>query len=139
MWVNSEAKTVVYTGAVENGKSAGLGYRVAIDLMENYRMKGHCLYIDNFYTSLRLLRDLLHTGTCCTRTIRANRKEFPKKVIPDESNLPSGTMWFVISKLVGDPKMVAVWWRDRRDVLALSTMHNTSATTVLKCPKGGRK
>ena len=49
-------------------------------------------------------------------------------------------MWFAINKLVGDlGKMVAVWWRDRRDVLALSTMRNTSTTIVLKCPKGGRE
>ena len=61
-------------------------------------------------------------------------------MIPDESNLPSGTMLFAISKLGGDlGKTVAVWWRDRRDVLVLSTMHNTSATTVLKRPKGGRE
>ena len=144
---NSEAKTgyvlcfQVYTGAVEGaGKSAGLGYRVVTDLIENNRMKGHCLFIDNFYTSPRLLRDLLRAGTYCTGTVRANRKDFPKEVIPAESNLPSGSMRFAISKLVGGlGKMVAVWWRDRRDVLALSTMHNTSATTVLKRPKGHRE
>ena len=33
-------------------------------------------------------------------------------------------------------KIVAVWWRDRRDVLALSTMHNTSASVVMKRQKG---
>ena len=146
VWVNSEAKTgyvlcfQVYTGATGNGKSAGLGYRVVMDLMESYRMKGHCLFIDNFYTSPKLLRDLLLAGTYCTGTIRANRKNFPKEVIPNESNLPSGTMQFAILKLIGDlAKMIAVWWRDRRDVLALSTMHNTSVTTVLKRSKGGRE
>ena len=49
----------VYIGVVGNGKSAGLGYRVVMDLMENYRMKRHSLFINNFYTSPRLLRDLL--------------------------------------------------------------------------------
>ena len=146
VWVNSEAKTgyvlcfQVYTGATGNGKSGGLGYRVVMDLMESYRMKGHCLFIDNFYTSPKLLRDLLLAGTYCTGTIKANRKNFPKEVIPNESNLPSGTMRFAISKLIGDlAKMIAVWWRNRRDVLALSTMYNTSVTTVLKHSKGGRE
>lgn len=67
-------------------KSAGLGYRVGYGLGAvgygfdgNYRMKGHCLFIDNFYTSPRLLKDLLRAGTYCTATIRANRKPFPKK------------------------------------------------------------
>ena len=147
VWVNSEAETgyvlcfQVYTGTVASaGKSAGLGYRVVMDLMENYRMKGHCLFIDNFYTSPMLLRDLLCAGTYCTGTVRANRKDFPKEVILIESSLPSGSMRFATSKLLGDlGKMVAVWWRDRRDVLALSTVHNTSATTVLKRPKGDRE
>ena len=30
-----------------------------------------------------------------------------------------------------DNKIIAVWWQDRRDVLALSTMHNTSVSEVL--------
>ena len=117
-------------------KLSGLGHRVVMDLMENYRMKGHCLFINNFYISPKLLRDLLHAGTYCTGTIRANRKDFPKEVMPDKLNLPSSTMWFAICKLHSDlGEMIAVGWRDRRDVLALSTMHNTSATTVLKHPK----
>ena len=35
--------------------------------------------------------------------------------------------------------LTAVWWRDRRDVYALSTMHNKSVVNVLKRPKGSRK
>ena len=129
----------VYTGAVGNGKSFVYWIELWI-WWKTIGWRGTAFFIDNFYTSPRLLRDLLHAGTYCTETIRANRKEFPKEVIPDESNLPFGTMRFAISKLVGDlGKMVAVWWRDWRDVLALSTMHNTSATTVLKHPKGGRE
>lgn len=52
VWVNSEAKTgyvlcfQVYTGAnSKTTREKGLGYR------ECYKMKGHCLFIDNFYTS----------------------------------------------------------------------------------------
>ena len=36
-------------------------------------------------------------------------------------------------------KIIAMWWRDHRDILALSSMHNTSASTVLKQPKGGHE
>lgn len=150
VWVNSEAKTSyvlcfqVYTGATgsENGKTktTGLGYRVVMDLMERYRMKGHCLFVDNFYTSPQLLNDLLVAGTYCTGTARSNRKDFPKEIVPTKSNLPSGAFRFAIAKLLGNlGKIVAVWWRDQRYVLALSTMHNTSATTVLKRPKGGHE
>ena len=58
VWVNSEAKTgyvlcfQVYTGAnSKTTREKGLGYRVVMDLIEHYKMKGHCLFIDNFYTS----------------------------------------------------------------------------------------
>ena len=57
-WVNSEVKTgyvlcfQVYTGAKsKTTREKGLGYRVVMDLIEHYKMKGHCLFIDNFYTS----------------------------------------------------------------------------------------
>ena len=32
--------------------------------------------------------------------------------------------------------LIAVWRQDRRDVYLMSTMHDLSATTVLKRPKG---
>lgn len=38
--------------------------------------------------------------------------------------------------MVGD--LTAVWWRDRRDVYALSTMQNESVVSVLKQPKGSK-
>ena len=63
----------VYTGACEGTeKRVGLGYRVVMDLMMPYQGKGHCLFIDNFYTSLRRLLDLLCLGTFCAGTVRTN-------------------------------------------------------------------
>ena len=147
VWVNSEAKTgyvlcfQVYTGANQKTtKEKGLGHRVVMDLMERYQMKGHCLFIDNFYTSPRLLQDLLTIGIYCTGTVRSNRKNFPRQVIPSSTSLAPGSFRFATTKLSIEAgkteEMFAVWWRDRRDVLAMSTMHNTSVTTVMKRPKG---
>ena len=45
--------------------------------MERYFGKGHNLYIDTFYTSLRLAKYLIENGTNVTGTIRENRKQFP--------------------------------------------------------------
>ena len=41
-----------------------------------------------------------------------------------------------ISCFVTTPKLTAVWWRDRRDVFAMSTIHSASAGTFMKRPKG---
>lgn len=62
--------------------------------------------------------------------------DFPKEIVPSESNLSSGTFHFAIAMLLGElGKMVGVWWRDQRVALSVCTMHNTSATSVLKLPK----
>ena len=53
-----------------------------MELMEPYYFKGHCLFIDNFYTSVKLLVDLLDKGTYCTGTARPNRKYFPVEILP---------------------------------------------------------
>lgn len=115
VWVNLETKTdyvlcfQVYTSTIGNGGTTGLGYRIVMDR----------------YISPWLLKDLLVAGTYCIGTARPNRKYFPKEVVPSESsNLPSGTFRISIGKLLGNlGEMVAVWWRDWKDVLALSTMH----------------
>ena len=149
VWVNSEAKTgyvlcfQVYTGASsKTSKEKGLGHRVVMDLMERYQMKGHCLFVDNFYTSPLLLRDLLLVGMYCTGTVRSTRKHFPGDLIPSGANIDTGSFRFAVTKLSTETgnlgEIVAVWWRDRRDVPVMNTMHNTSATTVMKRPKGGR-
>ena len=49
--------------------------RIPATLMERDFDKGHNLYIDNFYTSLRLAQYLIENGTNVTGTIRENRKQ----------------------------------------------------------------
>ena len=88
VWVNSEAKSgyvlnfQIYTGSESGTKEKGLGHCVVMDLMEPYHFKGHCLFIDNFYTRVKLLADLLDKGTYCTGTARPNREYFPEKILP---------------------------------------------------------
>ena len=53
----------VYTGASERSED-GLAYSVVMNLMDPYISLYHRLYIDNFYTSPKLLLDLLDKDTC---------------------------------------------------------------------------
>ena len=86
------------------------------------------------------MRDLLAAGTYCTGTIRSNRKNFPKRLILIHG---AGSFRFATTKLSTETEnlgeMVAVWWHDRREVFVVSTMYNTSATTVMKRSKGGHE
>lgn len=143
VWVNAEASTgytlglQVYTGAEEGSSGKmGLGYRVVMALMELYQQKNHCLYIDNFYTSPQLLLDLLDKGIYCTGTVRTNRTGFPVSLIPPTKSMNPGTYRFATA--CGN-KLTAVWWRDRRDVFMMSTVHKKSVQYVMKRPKGSHE
>lgn len=139
VWVLAEAKTGyvldfdIYTGAEADPVKKGLGYRVVMKLIEQYQGKGHCVFVDNFYTSPQLLLDLLACSTYCVGTVKTNRKDFPVQLIPEETMDP-GCFRFATAG-----QLTAVWWRDRRDVYALSTMHNKSVVNVLNRPKGNRE
>lgn len=121
VWVLAEAKSgyvldfQVYTGASDGektDKSIGLGHKVVMQLMEAYQGKGHCLFIDNFYTSPALLLELLDKGTYCTGTVRTNRRNFPDALRPSKKH-QMGSFRFATCRKA---KLTAAWWRDRRDV-----------------------
>ena len=142
VWVISESKTgyvldfQVYTGATDDVLKDGLGYRVVMDLIEQYQHKAHCLFVDNFYSSPKLFIDLLEKEVYCTGTIRTNRKMFPKELIPNTKMKPGS---FRFASAEKPRELLAVYWRDRRDVYVMSTMHNTSASSVLKRSKGSKE
>ena len=68
-----------YTGKIDGASEHGLSYRVVFDLMSQYLDKGYHLYFDNFYTRLKLVKDLLSRNIFPCGTIRINRGEFPNK------------------------------------------------------------
>ena len=60
------------------------------------------------------------------------RRGFLKKLLPGGSTkMPIGSFCFAATS-----KLTAVWWKDRRDVFALSNMYSLSAVGVMKRPKG---
>ena len=65
----------------------GLGYDVDMKLVQNYLNQGYHLFIDNFYTSVRLTKHLFEHGVqITTGTIWSTRKDFP-------ANLKNGKQW----------------------------------------------
>jgi len=51
----------------------GLGGLVVVDLLSELSKRNYFIYVDNYFTSLRLLQKLEGDGVGCTGTIRANR------------------------------------------------------------------
>ena len=82
--------------------------RVPATLMERYCGKGHILYIDNFYTSLRLVNYLIENGTNVKGTIKENGKQFPLEL--KNTNLQRGEAAFHKHDII-----VNVKYRAKRD------------------------
>ena len=73
---------IVYHGniapqLIEMEEGALITERIPATLTERYFGKGHDLYIDNFYTSVRLENYLIENGTNVKGTIRENQKTVP--------------------------------------------------------------
>ena len=85
---------------------------------------GHCLYVDNFYTSLPLFRALYARNTVACGTIRSNRKGFPKSLIQKKLTVVGES-----SALRAD-ELVALKFHDRKDVYMLTTAHNSACPSV---------
>ena len=142
IWVNSESKSgyvlalQVYTGAANDPERKGVASRVVKDLLQRYEGKNHLLYVDNFYSSPTLFIDLLQKGIYCTGTVRTNRKGFPSALIPPNKSMPQGSYRFASSTA---NQLTAVWWKDRKDVFVISTLHKKAVDQVMKRPKGSKE
>ena len=68
----------VYTGKSGGNAKRGLAHRVVTDLVVQLHDIGTVLYIDNFFTSIPLLKELSELSVSVMGTIRNNRKDYPK-------------------------------------------------------------
>ena len=71
----------VYTGK-EGVQEKGLSHRVITDLMKNMQDQNICVYMDNFYTGIKLLKELKIHGIYACGIVRANRKGLPAELLP---------------------------------------------------------
>jgi len=119
----------VYIGKVEkqNVSAKGLGYDVVMKLMDSYFHQGYHLYVDNFYTSVTLFKDVFARGVRATGTIRDTRRDFPE-------NLKNSKQW-AKGKDRGsvrwgrDGPCLAIQWLDNKVVSVLTTIDNANVRT----------
>ena len=88
LWSLADAKTSyllkfnVYLGAEPNAPKVpgGLGSRVVLDILDNYKHLGHVVYTDNYYSSIPLYRRLRTLDFGATGTIDKRRKYLPAEL-----------------------------------------------------------
>jgi len=101
---------------------------VITTLMKQYYKKGHIVYMDNWYTSPTLLKHLSSKKVGACGTVKANRKGMPNLC----KKLKRGECKLAITK---KSKILACKWKDKRDVLMLSTIHKHQMKKINKNDK----
>ena len=99
----------------------GLSHRVVLELLDDPRLQPnrHTIYMDNFYSSPVLFSDLVSRGFAVCGTLRSNWRGIPEDV--KGAKLQKGEM-----TSVNHNDLLFLKWKDKRDVLMLSTLHDDS-------------
>ena len=117
----------VYCGANSVDTSKGVAYAIVFKLLEPCLRKAYTVYMDNYYSSPLLFKDVFAAGTTATGTLRTNRKNFKQKF----GDVPRGTVSFVYKG-----NLTVVKWSDNRDVHANSTLYSNEITKVKRQVEG---
>ena len=106
----------------------GLSSSSVLSLIDQLLDKGYCVTMDNFYTSPELFEILIKHKTDAYGKVRSNRINLPDDFTKEKLQRGEVRAW-------QKGKMMALWWKDKKDVCVMSTVHNASSLVVKT--KGG--
>ncbi|XP_067253248.1 piggyBac transposable element-derived protein 4-like [Chanodichthys erythropterus] len=111
----------VYTGKNNFPTGHGLSYDAVTSLLDRTLLgSGYHVYMDNFYTSPKLLKDLFAMKFGACGTYRDNRKDCPRNAANSLSKKSArGSI-----RWIRDGPLVFVKWMDTREVSVCSTIHS---------------
>ena len=114
----------LYSGKEGDRVATGLAHDVVMELVRDDRLegKGYIVVTDNYYTSPALFRDLMERGFGAVGTARKDRRGIPPQI--RTAVLRKGE---VMSSR--DDGVLALKWKDKRDVTMLSTYHDDRMIT----------
>ncbi|XP_047115851.1 piggyBac transposable element-derived protein 4-like [Schistocerca piceifrons] len=113
----------VYCGRNVN-PSVPLATSVFMSLMSGLLNESRILHTDNFYRSVHLAHQLLEQATHLVGTLISNRKLNPQDVV--QAKLKKGEH----KAKESTRGVVVLKWKDKRDVLMLSTVHGEEEAEV---------
>ncbi|CAB3239214.1 unnamed protein product [Arctia plantaginis] len=119
----------VYTPG-EKEPNTEVSEKVVLSLAEGLFNEGRTRYTDNYYTSVPLALRMRKRKTHLVGTLRSNRKYLPKEVT--NTKLKKGE----IAAQQSSKRIVALKWRDKRDVLILSTKQSGLKTIAKRNRRG---
>ncbi|XP_058485281.1 piggyBac transposable element-derived protein 4-like isoform X2 [Solea solea] len=119
----------VYGGRDSEPTGKGIGYDAVMRLLNiPFLGKGYKLYVDNFYTSPTLFRDLLERKIWACGTVRSTVAGYPKSKRNDMTkNTARGAI-----RWVRNGKLLFVKWLDAREVSMCSTLHKAYSNDMVQ-------
>ncbi|XP_018567257.1 piggyBac transposable element-derived protein 4-like [Anoplophora glabripennis] len=112
-------KIIVYTGSADPELS-GTKYteKTVLVLLKGKLDQGHSIYMDNYYNSVSLTKQLLTKKTYVTGTLRSNRKNNPTEVVKKKLKKGEQIVQYTSQGIC------VTKWKYRRDILAISSEYN---------------
>ncbi|CAH2096077.1 unnamed protein product [Euphydryas editha] len=112
------------TLTVEGDPVSGIIPTLVLRLLNGLEHKGHTVWMDNFYNSPALARELKVRGFDCVGTLRTNRQFVPSELAAiTKKNMTVGQVFGCTS---GDVDLLV--WRDKNRVAFISTYHGLATT-----------
>jgi hypothetical protein len=90
--------------------------RIVLEITCDLLDKGYCLYLNNWYTSLKLVDTICSRKTDVVRTVRTNKKDFPDFVKRAPLRKRETVTPFCEKQMMK--------WKDKRDVILISVFHD---------------
>ena len=118
----------IYTG--QGNAAGGLAHDVVIRLVEYLGNQHHVVYVNNFYTSEKLLMSLKNLNTSIVGTIRQNRIGFPAGMKIDSKRFEKWAARGTI-RYIRKQDALYVQWKDKRCVSVLSSIHRGNSTVMV--------
>ena len=135
VWVRADSRNgyvsqlECYTRRQGNTAEVGLGGNVVTRLTWSLVGQHYCVYMDNFFSSVPLFRNLLEDGIYATGTLCSNRKQFPCEL---QSAVRRGLGHRGNIDYRQDGNLTVTVWQDTRPVVILSTQHAGDSTTTVR-------
>ena len=114
--------SIIHTGPMMQLEHSSDGLKQLLD-------QGYCFYMDTWYSSPALFRQLRQRDTDAVGTVRLSRSRMPPDLKP---KIPHGTITARYSK-----NLMALKWHDKREIMMLSTFH-VSDTQSVKSRQGDK-
>ena len=104
-----------------------------LSLLEGYENKGHIVHLDTFYSAPILFKKLeeMNIGPC--GTVKANRKQMPKELLPARLPLQKGDL----PVFMRSDNLVACAWQDTKRVYFLSNVDTNLTIDKAVKSRGG--